>query len=106
MEGSKRGCLLLEGEFHRDHSPNSSSVLSLGLNRWLISFSTFGYASSFGVYQDLYTVSGASTASNISWIGSLQLSFMFMLGIVSGRLLDAGYFHHIMAFGSLLYIFS
>lgn len=31
---------------------------------------------------------------------------MFMLGIVSGRLLDAGYFHHVVGGGSLLYIFS
>ena len=73
---------------------------------WLVCFSTFGYASSFGVFQDLYTVTGASSDSNISWIGSVQLSLLFMLGIVSGRLLDAGYFRHIMICGTLLYEFS
>lgn len=73
---------------------------------WLACFSTFGYSSSFGVYQDLYTLDGMSSASNISWIGSLQLSLMFMLGLFSGRLLDEGYFHHICIGGSVLYVFS
>lgn len=72
----------------------------------MVCFCTFGYASSFGVYQDLYTLAGASSASNISWIGSLQLCLMFMLGLVSGKMLDDGYFHHIMFGGSLLYVFS
>ena len=78
----------------------------LTANRWLVTFSTFGYASSFGVFQDLYTVNGAASDSNISWIGSIQLSLLFMLGIVSGRLLDAGYFRHIMICGTILYEFS
>ncbi|EKM50355.1 uncharacterized protein PHACADRAFT_178098 [Phanerochaete carnosa HHB-10118-sp] len=73
---------------------------------WLACFSTFGYASSFGVYQDLYTLTGMSSASNISWIGSLQLCLMFMLGILSGKLLDEGYFHHVCISGSVLYVFS
>ncbi|GJE91080.1 MFS general substrate transporter [Phanerochaete sordida] len=73
---------------------------------WLACFSTFGYSSSFGVYQDLYTLAGMSSASNISWIGSVQLSLMFMLGLFSGRLLDEGYFHHICISGSILYVFS
>ncbi|OBZ76523.1 hypothetical protein A0H81_03492 [Grifola frondosa] len=43
------------------------------LGGWIAGFCTFGAASSFGVYQALYTIEGTSSASNISWIGSVQL---------------------------------
>lgn len=79
---------------------------SVHYDRWLVCFSTFGYASSFGVYQDLYTLAGASSASNVSWIGSIQLSLMYMPGLLSGKLLDDGYFHHVCICGSVIYVFS
>ncbi|KAH9919143.1 major facilitator superfamily domain-containing protein, partial [Fomitopsis serialis] len=75
------------------------------LGGWLISFCTFGYASSFGIYQDYYVLAGASTSSNISWIGSLQLFFLFFLGLPAGRLFDAGYFRALTLGGSVLYLF-
>lgn len=44
---------------------------------WRTSFfvcvATFGYSNSFGVYQDYYVLKGASSSSNVSWIGSLQV---------------------------------
>lgn len=67
---------------------------------------TFGYINAFGVYQDIYTRSGAASASKISWIGSTELFFLLAMGLPSGVLLDKGYFRVTMAFGSLLYIFS
>jgi hypothetical protein len=73
--------------------------------RFFVSACTFGYANSFGVYQDLYTRAGASTPSNISWIGSTQLFFTFAMGLPAGKLLDLGYFRHVILFGSLLYTF-
>jgi len=42
----------------------------------------------------------------ISWIGSLQLALPFSLGIVSGKLFDAGYFHAVQLSGSCLYVVS
>ncbi|EED79616.1 predicted protein [Postia placenta Mad-698-R] len=56
---------------------------------WMILFCTFGYANSFGVYQDYYTLEHSSSSSNISWIGSLQLvlSQGVGLGVGSGMLL-------------------
>ncbi|KAH9913285.1 major facilitator superfamily domain-containing protein [Fomitopsis serialis] len=71
----------------------------------LVSFCTFGYASSFGVYQDYYVLAGTSTSSNISWIGSLQLFLIFFVGFPAGRLFDAGYFHSEVLLGSILYLF-
>ncbi|KZT66417.1 MFS general substrate transporter [Daedalea quercina L-15889] len=76
------------------------------LGGWLVAFCTFGFASSYGVFQDYYVEENTSSASNISWIGSLQLFFMFLMGLPSGKLFDQGYFHHIMIVGSVLYVFS
>ncbi|KAF4568226.1 hypothetical protein EYR36_010235 [Pleurotus pulmonarius] len=57
----------------------------------LIAMVTFGYVNAFGVYQDIYTRSQAATASNVSWIGSTQLFFLFAMGLPAGKLLDMGY---------------
>ncbi|OBZ76896.1 Riboflavin transporter MCH5 [Grifola frondosa] len=73
---------------------------------WLVAFCTFGAASSFGVYQAIYTLQNTSTPSNISWIGSLQFFLTFSVGLPAGKLLDAGYFHHIQIGGALLCVFS
>ncbi|VDB94433.1 unnamed protein product [Peniophora sp. CBMAI 1063] len=88
-------------------------VVDRGLRAWstvlggfLVFTSTFGYANAFGVFQDYYTRAGTSTASNISWIGGVQLFLLIAVGFVSGRLLDAGYFRITTFLGSLLYLFS
>ncbi|EIN08528.1 MFS general substrate transporter [Punctularia strigosozonata HHB-11173 SS5] len=86
-----------------------------GLRAWLTVagasltlFATFGYLYSFGVYQDYYTriYLVNRSPSVISWIGSTQLMFPFLLGLVSGKLFDEGYFHHLIAAGSILFTFS
>ncbi|KAK7689098.1 hypothetical protein QCA50_007789 [Cerrena zonata] len=76
------------------------------LGGWLVTFCTFGYAQSFGVYEDLYVLAGASTPSNVAWIGSFQLFMVFAMGLPAGKLFDAGYFHHIQIAGALLFVFS
>ncbi|EMD32180.1 hypothetical protein CERSUDRAFT_58834 [Gelatoporia subvermispora B] len=76
------------------------------LGGWLIAFCTFGAASSFGVYQDFYTLKGTGSSSAIAWIGSLQLCLDFAMALPAGKLCDLGYFHHIQIGGGLLYIFS
>lgn len=73
---------------------------------WLALFATFGYASSFGVFQDFYVLHGTSTSSNVSWIGSTSLFFFIAMGLPAGKLVDSGYFKHVLFAGSLLYIFS
>lgn len=69
-------------------------------------FATFGYANTFGAYQGYYQFTGYpdQPASNISWVGSVQLFFQFSLGAVSGALYDKGYFHHLVISGSVIYI--
>jgi len=75
---------------------------------WIIQFCTFGYVNAFGVYQDYYTREFLvdSSASDISWIGSLQLFLMYAAGIFVGRAFDRGYFHHLEIAGSAIYVFS
>lgn len=67
---------------------------------------TFGYSNSFGVYQDIYTRSHAASASNVSWVGSTQLFFLFAMGLPAGKLLDLGYLRHTNIAGSIIYVFS
>ncbi|KAG7445108.1 MFS general substrate transporter [Guyanagaster necrorhizus] len=69
---------------------------------------TFGNVQSFGVYQEYYTTTSLSehSSSQISWIGSVQLCLLFSLGLLSGKLFDQGYFHHLLLGGSLLFLFS
>ncbi|KAJ7484098.1 major facilitator superfamily domain-containing protein [Mycena galericulata] len=73
---------------------------------WMVQFCTFGYINAFGVYQDYYTREFLvnETAADISWIGSFQLAVQYAMGVVVGRAVDAGYFHHMMAVGSTLYV--
>ncbi|KAF8880532.1 major facilitator superfamily domain-containing protein [Infundibulicybe gibba] len=46
------------------------------------------------------------TPSTVSWIGSVQVFFLFAIGLPAGRLFDAGYFHHCLLSGSVIYLFS
>lgn len=86
-----------------------------GLRAWLVcmgswgsSVCTFGYISSFGVYQSYYQHNQLAdeTPSNIAWIGSLQLFFILSFGLFTGRLYDAGYHSHILVTGSILLVIS
>ncbi|THU98498.1 MFS general substrate transporter [Dendrothele bispora CBS 962.96] len=70
-----------------------------------VTTATFGYANAFGVYQDIYTRSGAASPSRISWIGSTQLFFLLAMGLPAGKLMDMGYFRQTTLFGSVLYVF-
>ncbi|KAF4585078.1 hypothetical protein EYR40_001914 [Pleurotus pulmonarius] len=86
-----------------------------GLQAWLtviggsmVLFCTFGVVQSFGVYQDYYTrvFLNEHTPSEISWIGSVQVFFLFALGLPAGKLFDEGYFHHTVISGSVIYLVS
>lgn len=80
-----------------------------GFNAWLqcamgllVVTTTWGFINSFGVFQSFYVGFLDRPASDIAWIGSLQVFFLFLLGTFSGRLTDAGYFREVFAFGSVL----
>ncbi|PCG95570.1 Major facilitator superfamily domain, general substrate transporter [Penicillium occitanis (nom. inval.)] len=60
------------------------------LGAFCVSFATFGYMNAFGVYQEYYTkyTLRHETPSNISWIGSVQICFLFSGSLVGGPLFD------------------
>jgi MFS family permease len=59
---------------------------------WLAMMNTWGFVNSFGAFQTYYTGILPQSPSTISWIGSTQAFLMFLIGILSGRALDAGLF--------------
>lgn len=61
---------------------------------------------SFGAFQTYYVTHLQSTPSEISWIGSIAVFLLFSGGVVTGRLTDAGYFHHCTIIGAFLVVFG
>ncbi|KAL7949104.1 MFS general substrate transporter [Trichoderma barbatum] len=84
-----------------------------GLQAWLqvlathlINAMTWGYAAAFGVYQLYYVETLGLPASQVSWIGSVQIFFTYVICAVSGRLADAGYTRETVAVGTFLAVFG
>lgn len=71
---------------------------------FLVIFVTWGYVNSFGSFQSYYTTTMPDAPSTISWIGSVQTWLTFVIGALSGRLLDAGLFVPTFIVGSVLQI--
>jgi hypothetical protein len=87
-----------------------------GLKAWLqvasgflVIFTTWGYVNAFGAFQSYYSGGVLPvSASAISWIGSVQIFLSLVIGLFTGRLLDAGFFfptYIVGAFVQLLGIF-
>lgn len=82
-----------------------------GLAAWVqvllmhcVFFNTWGVANGYGIFQQYYSQTLDESQSSISWIGSLQIFFLFSIGIVAGRITDAGYFRPIFIFGVFLQV--
>ncbi|KAI8966819.1 MFS general substrate transporter [Daldinia sp. FL1419] len=67
---------------------------------------SWGYGTGFSVFQLYYKQTMDLPASQISWIGSSQIFLCFAVGMVSGRLSDAGYPRHLYAIGAIISIFA
>ncbi|KAH8726183.1 MFS monocarboxylate transporter [Phaeosphaeriaceae sp. PMI808] len=72
----------------------------------LVLINGWGYLSSFGLFQVYYTSTLNATPSAVSWIGSMQIFLVYLVGTFSGRALDAGHFHKVLALGSFLQIIA
>ena len=59
---------------------------------WLAIVNTWGFVNSFGAFQTYYDSILPQSSSTISWIGSTQACLLFLVGLFSGRALDAGMF--------------
>lgn len=78
-----------------------------GLEAWtqslcghLIVANTWGYVSSFGVFQTYYVSALGHPPSDISWVGSIQIFLLFFIGTFSGRATDYGLFKPTIILGS------
>lgn len=94
------------------HSPDGLQALgpdgglrawSTVCGAWLVEFSVVGVAASFGAMHELYAKEYLSdySPSIIAWIGSVQIFMQYVLGLVSGRLMDTGRFRTVSIGGSL-----
>ncbi|KAF7347110.1 MFS general substrate transporter [Mycena venus] len=75
---------------------------------WLVLFGTFGYAYTFGVYEDYYVrvFLPKHSPSSIAWIGSFQLMMPFLLGPIAGKIFDDGGFYMLEAVGCTIFTLS
>lgn len=80
-----------------------------GFNAWfqvalahLINQNTFGYASSYGIFQGYYTETLKYSASTVAWIGTVNLCLLYLVGVFSGRAMDTGYYRACTAAGLFL----
>jgi hypothetical protein len=62
------------------------------LGAWCVSFTTWGFVNSFGVFQTHYAAAQLAhkSSSDISWIGSFQLCMVLACATISGAAFDAG----------------
>ncbi|GAA5934502.1 MCT family MFS transporter [Sporobolomyces koalae] len=72
---------------------------------WCISFTSWGFTNSFGVFQTYYQDHQLAdkTPSDISWIGSCQLATVLLCAIFAGKLFDAGKIKYLLFTATLLY---
>lgn len=61
-----------------------------------------GLRDHFGVFQTHYNQMLSESPSAISWIGSVQVFFLFSIATFSGRASDAGFFKAVWGIGALL----
>ncbi|KZL65010.1 major facilitator superfamily transporter [Colletotrichum incanum] len=63
------------------------------LAAFLLVLDGFGFITSFGIFQKHYQGRfPGKEDSDISWIGTMQIFLLFLLGTASGRAIDAGFF--------------
>ncbi|PIG82193.1 MFS monocarboxylate transporter [Aspergillus arachidicola] len=63
---------------------------------------TWGYAASFGVFQNHYESTLPQTPSDISWIGGVQVFCLLFISTLSGRATDAGMARLVVGVGAAL----
>lgn len=80
-----------------------------GLKAWLqivaghlVVFNAWGYIISFGIFQPYYEETLSLEPSAVSWIGSVQMCLLFLVGTFSGRAYDAGYYVHALVIGCVM----
>ncbi|KAF2499499.1 MFS general substrate transporter [Lophium mytilinum] len=73
---------------------------------FLVYINIWGFTLSYGAFQTYYQhdLLSDSTASAISWIGTVQAWLLIMVGVLSGPLFDLGYFRSMLYVGNFLIV--
>lgn len=69
-------------------------------------FVTWGLITSFGVFQTYFGETLKIEPSSISWIGTIEIFALLVVGTVSGRASDAGLVHEAVFAGTCLIVFG
>lgn len=84
-----------------------------GIRAWLqvlaghlMCFVTWGLITSFGIFQSTYEEMLQAAPSTVSWIGTVQIFMLLLVGTLSGRASDAGLVHEAVLGGTLLIVFG
>lgn len=84
-----------------------------GIRAWLqvlaghlMCFVTWGLITSFGNFQSTYQEMLQAAPSTVSWIGTVQIFTLLLVGTVSGRASDAGLVHEAVLVGTVLVVFG
>lgn len=106
----KKGLLSFWRSGPQDQTPPDGGLIAWVqvLSSFLINMNNFGLANSFGVFQSFYETDLLQhhSSSDISWIGTLQLSLILIIGVVSGPLFDQGHFYMILVGSSITLVFA
>ncbi|KAJ4355883.1 uncharacterized protein N0V89_003907 [Didymosphaeria variabile] len=70
----------------------------------IVTFFTWGFITSFGMFQAHYTSIDLSSPSNISWIGALTVFFLLSTPLFSGAASDTGHFKLVLRMGIALWL--
>ncbi|KXH31136.1 riboflavin transporter MCH5 [Colletotrichum simmondsii] len=97
-------CVGYENNFDGPPPDGGVRAWTQALMAHFVVINTWGTINSFGIFQTFYRDFLSRSASEISWIGSMQVFFLFVVGVFTGRLTDAGYFRAVFASGSTLVV--
>lgn len=97
-------CVGYENNFDGPPPDGGVKAWTQALMAHFVVINTWGTINSFGIFQTFYRDFLSRSASEISWIGSMQVFFLFVVGVFTGRLTDAGYFRAVFASGSTLVV--
>jgi MFS family permease len=89
--------------------PNGGTIAWLFVfAAFLLFFVTWGPSAGVGAFQEYYQRSLLShySPSTISWIGTVNATFLISTGVLAGPLFDRGYVRHLMLLGSFMVVFG
>ncbi|KAJ9138430.1 MFS general substrate transporter [Pleurostoma richardsiae] len=92
-----------------DEAPDGGfEAWTVVLGGWCASFCGYGWINSIGTFQEYYQNGPLKeySASEISWIPSLQIFFMSILGPVIGRIYDRYGLRVLVGVGSFMHVFG